>query len=197
MEVDTPFYKGQVTAVCMENPLCDVIMGNVANVTDDVEADELHTHTDQAGQEGHTVVTTAQAKKHEKPQEPFKVISNLGEDITRKKLITLQQQDMSLCKFIKEADGSQRDKKSEEYFTMTDGILYRYCKNFEGREISQVVVPKRLRDKVMTMAHDAVMSGHQGRKKTKDKIWREFWWPGSGVDVTRLCRSCEILENHS
>jgi len=82
MEVVTPFYKGQVTAVCMENPLCDVIMGNVANVTDDVEADELHTHTDQAGQEGHTVVTRAQAKKHEKPQEPFKVISNLGEDIT-------------------------------------------------------------------------------------------------------------------
>jgi len=49
---------------------------------------------------------------------------------------------MSLSKFIKEAERSQRDRKSEEYFTMKDDILYRYCKNFEGREISQVVVPK-------------------------------------------------------
>ena len=41
MEVDTEFYKGQVTAVCMENPLYDVIIGNVANVIDNVLADEL------------------------------------------------------------------------------------------------------------------------------------------------------------
>jgi len=44
---------------------------------------------------------------------------------------------------------------------------------------------------VMTMAHDAVMSGYQGRKKTKDRIWREFSWPGFGADVTRFCRSCD------
>jgi len=40
----------------------DVIIGNATNVIDDVEADELHTHTDQAGQEGHAVITRAQAK---------------------------------------------------------------------------------------------------------------------------------------
>jgi len=141
VEVNTPFNKGQVTAVCMENPLYGVIIGTVANVIDDVEADELRTHTDQAGQEGHAVVTRAQAKKQEKP---LRVTSNLGEDITREKLITLQQQDMSLSKFIKEAEKSQRDRKSEEYFTMKDGILYRYCKNFEGSEISQMVVPVKL-----------------------------------------------------
>jgi len=32
------------------------------------------------------------------------------------------------------------------------------------------VIPKGLRETVMTMAHDAVMSGHQGQKKTKDRI---------------------------
>jgi len=85
----------------MENPLYDVIIGNVANVIDDVEADELHTHTDQSGQEGHAVVTRALAKKQEKPQKPLKVVGNEGEDITQEKLVTLQQQDMSLSKFIK------------------------------------------------------------------------------------------------
>jgi len=46
----------------------------------------------------------------------------------------------------------------------------------------------------MTMAHDAVMSGHRGQKKTKDIIWREFWWPGFGPEVTRFCRSCDISQ---
>ena len=33
IEVDTPFIKGQVRAVCMRNPLYDLIIGNVLNVT--------------------------------------------------------------------------------------------------------------------------------------------------------------------
>jgi len=56
------------------------------------------------------------------------------------------------------------------------------------------VIPKGLREKVMTMAHDARMRGHQGQKKTKDRIWREFWWPGFGAEVTRFCRSCHICQ---
>ena len=80
------------------------------------------------------------------------------------------------------------------YFKMKDAILCRYCRNFEGQEISQVVIPKGLRETVTTMAHDAVMCVHQGQKKTKDRIWREFWWPGFGSDVTRFCRSCDICQ---
>jgi len=44
------------------------------------------------------------------------------------------------------------------------------------------------------MSHDAVMSGHQGQKKTKDRILREFWWPGFGAEVTRFCRSCDVCQ---
>ena len=73
-------------------------------------------------------------------------------------------------------------------------MLYSCCKNFEGREIFQVLIPTGLGEKVMTMAHDAVMSVHQSQKKTKDRIWREFWWPGFGADVTRFCRSCDISQ---
>jgi len=46
----------------------------------------------------------------------------------------------------------------------------RYCKNVDEREISQVVVLKGLREKVLMMAHDAVMSGHQGQKKKKQNL---------------------------
>jgi len=44
------------------------------------------------------------------------------------------------------------------------------------------------------MAHDAVMSGHRAEKKTKDRIWKEFWWPGFAAEVTRCCRSCDICQ---
>jgi len=122
----------------------------------------------------------------------LKVIENFGEDVTRQTLITLQGQDPSLTKFMKETEQNQKNRRSEEYFKMKDGILYRYCRNFEGREISQVVIPNGLTETVMTIAHDAVMSRHQGQKKTKDRIWREFWWPGFGAEVTRFCRSWDI-----
>ena len=32
------------------------------------------------------------------------------------------------------------------------------------------------------------------QRKTKDRIWREFWWPGFGSDVTRFCRSCDVCQ---
>ena len=64
---------------------------------------------------------------------------------------------------MKEAEQNQKTGRAEVYFKMRDGNLYRYCRNFEGREISQIVIPKGLRETVTTMAHDAVMSG-QGLK---------------------------------
>jgi len=44
---------------------------------------------------------------------PLKVIENLGE-----KLVTLQQQDTSLAKFLKEAKQTQSVEKSDVYFKM-------------------------------------------------------------------------------
>jgi len=76
----------------------------------------------------------------------LKVSENLGEDVTREKLIPLQGQDPSLVKFMKEAEQNQKAGRAVVYFKMKDGILYRYCRNFEGHEISQVVIPNGLRD---------------------------------------------------
>ncbi|XP_068227703.1 uncharacterized protein [Palaemon carinicauda] len=36
--------------------------------------------------------------------------------------------------------------------------------------------------------------GHLCAKKTKEKILREFYWPGMGADITRFCRSCDICQ---
>jgi len=126
IEIETPYYTGKVKAVCMDNPLYDVIIGNVPGVSDE----------DNTRLEAQVVVTRAQAKQQVKPIKPLKVIENLGEDVTREKLIVLQGQDPSLAKFMKEAEQNQKAGRAEVYFKMKDGILYRYCRNFERREIS-------------------------------------------------------------
>jgi len=46
----------------------------------------------------------------------------------------------------------------------------------------------------MKLAHDSIMSGHQGVKKTTEKVTVHFFWPGVHGDVTRYCRSCDICQ---
>jgi len=64
----------------MDNPLYDVIIGNVPSVSDE----------DNTQLEAPAVVIRAQAKQQVKPIKPLKIIENLGEDVTREKLIALQ-----------------------------------------------------------------------------------------------------------
>jgi len=61
----------------MENPLYDVIIANVPGVSD--ESNDM--------MEVRAVVTRVQAKQQAKPTKPLKVIENLGDDVTREKLI--------------------------------------------------------------------------------------------------------------
>jgi len=44
------------------------------------------------------------------------------------------------------------------------------------------------------MAHDAVMSGHQGQNKTNNRISKEFLCPGFSADVKRYCTSCDVCQ---
>jgi len=149
--IEMPYYTGKVTAVCMENLLYGVNIGNVPGVSAE----------DNNRLEAQAVVTRAQAEQKIKPTKPLKVIENLGDDVMRENLITLQGQYPSLAKFVKEAEQSRNFGRLEVYFKMKDALLYMFYRNFEGHEISQVVIPKGLREKVMMMASDVVMSGQQ------------------------------------
>lgn len=47
---------------------------------------------------------------------------------------------------------------------------------------------------MLKLAHDSLMGGHLGIRKTMDRVLSEFYWPGVGMDVTRYCRSCDICQ---
>ena len=46
----------------------------------------------------------------------------------------------------------------------------------------------------MTLAHESLMAGHLGIRKTIDRVVAEFFWPGVCGDVTRFCKSCDICQ---
>ena len=64
----------------------------------------------------------------------------------------------------------------------------------EGKTLCQVMVPQPLRQQVMHIAHSSTMGGHEGVKKTTDKIKSSFYWLGIHGDITRFCRSCDICQ---
>ena len=48
----------------------------------------------------------------------------------------------------------------------------------------------------MRLAHETLMSGHLGIKKTLDRVVSEFvfFWSGVCGDVARFCKSCDICQ---
>lgn len=54
----------------------------------------------------------------------------------------------------------------------------------------QVVLPKCLVSKVLTMLHNMVTGGHLGVQKLQGKVKDRYYWPGWFADVRRWCREC-------
>ena len=73
-------------------------------------------------------------------------------------------------------------------YEMIDGILNFENPAFPGRQC--VVVPKCLREAILTEAHASCFGGHFSERKVLDKLRRFVWWKGLRGDVKRFCRSC-------
>jgi len=193
--VDTPFYRGPVKAVCMRAPLYDIIIGNIEGAKDQ-PSEKIETQEEPSEEQVQAVVTRHQAKIQQTKQKSLKVMTEIDSIITREELIKRQKDDVSmqsLWKKVNDPAVSDNNQRTDR-FEVKRNLLYRICKANNGQEITQLVVPCDLRPRVMQLAHDAIMSGHQGVKKTHDRVWVNFWWPGLAGDVTRFCRSCDICQ---
>ena len=58
----------------------------------------------------------------------------------------------------------------------------------------QLVIPESFREKVFRLAHETLISGHLGIKKTMDRVLTEFFRPGVCGDVSRFCKSFDICQ---
>ena len=80
-----------------------------------------------------------------------------------------------------------------EQLVVRDGILYRLFEDPVGREDRlQLVVPRLLRDEILTDLHEGELGGHLGIEKTLARLKERFYWPGHHQDVQNWCGKCEV-----
>src|SRR6266568_2251767 len=205
--VDTPFYTRSVRAVCMKEPLYDLIIGSIPGVKNEctVNNTEVFTKSKEEIFEGKTEVDTtaavqtrAQVEKDKIGLKPLKVLP-ADEIISRDKLLDEQLKDISLEKFWNMSKTGEiiTGRHSTVSCIVKKDLLYRKYespKHKRGEVFSQVMVPTSLRKTVMKLAHSSVMGGHLGTRKTYDRIFSHFFWSGLTSDVRRFCQSCDICQ---
>lgn len=221
--VDTSFFKGCIKAMCVDSPTQDLVIGNLPGVKSCVDkeltADEnkaepkvhtgkssseyVDTHSQSSDLERVQVVaaveTRAAKKKGKEKGQGLKTTLHVGKDVSIEDLCQMQRADKTLnsCRALKAKGKFEGTGKIQLQFYEHDNVLHRkvwgYRKGLDS-EVDQVLVPKILRVDVMRLAHESVMAGHLGSKKTLERILSSFYWPGIGADVKRFCRSCDICQ---
>lgn len=196
VEVDSPYYSGTVVAWCFENPSYDLILGNIEGVR---RADDPDTSWILANGSTTAVQTRSQSKKQSQSYKPLRVPSALA-DVSPEEFIKEQQTDTTLDKFRtlakKQPVKTYSDGGSTKIYERNN-LLYREFSSLKvsnGKLFHQLIVPKKYRHFVMKLAHETLMAGHLGVKKTIDRVTSEFYWPGVQADIRRFISSCDICQ---
>lgn len=186
--LNSPFVCGKVEAAVMDGLSYDVIIGNtVTFFTGEHVSVPVYAKKDLV-----SVLTRAQARAEQETEGPVPVVRSCGLDITPAQLKEFQASDSTLARARAAAELQTpiRTGKNVVSFTYSKGVLRRVYTDQRG-EHRQVCVPQALRQEVMRIAHDTPMGGHLGAKKTRERIWAEFYWPGMCCEIRRYCQSCD------
>lgn len=105
----------------------------------------------------------------------------------RETIRNLQRQDL-FCKQVIRRLHEEEEDVIQQYFLDKDEILYKID---PMDKTDKLVVPNKLREKVLTDFHESPMAGHQGQQKTKMFIQTRFYWPGMKTDIIKFCTECE------
>ena len=187
VSIDTPYYKGEVLALCVEKPLVGLIIGNIPGARE-------RNNPDINWVPALAVQTRAQAKR-EGVTSKLKTPSIIDRTITPAQVSKAQKDDVSLTTTRSRCEANETIGKAT--FLKKNDLLYRKFSspNVEhGRTFTQLIVPQQYRTLVMKLAHESVMAGHLAIKRTMQKVLSEFYWPGINSDIKRFCQSCDICQ---
>ena len=160
ISVECPFFNGITEALCMEDTLYDLVIGNI-------DRSKLPDMSHFAA----SVVTRSQAKQDERVYKKLKVPDQIISS-DRKGINSDQAPDPKLSNIRKRVElgnvtVSRGIHQVETKFLMKKGLIYRQF-TLCGKTTSQPVVPSSLTNKVMTLAHVSLMAGHLGIPKTNN-----------------------------
>ena len=186
INIECPFFRGSTDALCIEDPLHDLVIGNIEGSK---FPDMTHFSSG--------VVNKKRSKKSRKDRK-FKVADKFIRQ-NRQELVLKQASDIKLEEIRRRVEsGSVTKSRSfssgETKFIRRNGLIYRHFKKNANVSL-QLVVPSSLTHSVMNLAHESrKVVNHRGRKETISKVLDEFYWPGVCREVTQFCRSCAICQ---
>jgi hypothetical protein len=188
VEVDCSFVKGRVELVVLDDGP-DIILGNWVTF-ENGEGSPVTVDGHECAMTA-VVQTRAQVAAEKRAEVPLKVVKQSQLEVTTPELIAMQEVDETLAKARRLAQSGESvvSGRAEVKFQRKKGLLYR-VHDKGGNQATQLVVPKPLREGVLKLGHDTPMAGHLGSKRTRERIWGTFYWPGIGGDVRRYCASC-------
>ena len=192
IDLNCVFMCGRVEAVCLPNLPFDVLVGNVDGAA-------CACVDGQSSNFSGLVQTRAQSARDDQLKDSHvskRDVQINMDNISTNDMKRLQESDPNLRKFfLKAADISNNYPR----FIIRNDVLVRLanrskrCKDI----LEQIVLPSCLVDKVLCLAHNTVMSGHLGTRKTQLRVLNHFYWPGVYSDVSRFCRSCSVCQRSS
>ena len=84
---------------------------------------------------------------------------------------------------------------SWELLVIKNGMLMRKFIKRDGTSDSlQLIVPRKLQREVLWNAHDGLLGGHLGQKKTREKALKKFYWRGIREDCNNWVNTCDVCE---
>ena len=170
--VNTPYFVGKAEAWCMENPMYDLIIGNVRGARDPNNLDDKW--------KVNAVQTRQQVKNKQRPYPPLKVPEAV-KDINPDDIKSEQQREITLKKIRMLAqEGKSLTGKGDAIvaYVEKNGLLYRKFQSQKvqnGKEFTQLVVPMRYRNVVLKMAHESILARHMSTARTISRVLSEFF----------------------
>ncbi|XP_062609261.1 uncharacterized protein LOC134271008 [Saccostrea cucullata] len=190
--IDSPYVTGECEVWCMENPVFDLIIGEVHDARKPHDPDpEWRPKTVLA------VETRRQAREKKKPYPALRVPDIVKDDIKPEDIQREQQADPSIETSRRNAKEGLISRNGKVGWLEKRGLLYREYQASEkegGKAFSQLIVPSKFRTIVMKLAHESVMSGHLATGRTISRILSEFFWPGMQSEIKRFYQSCDTCQ---
>ena len=188
VDIDCPFFTGKTEALCMDDTLYDLVIGNIdgSKLPDMSHFSAVAISRAQANQEKAYWKLNVPEQIISKDKEAFKQAQD-----SDPKLNGIRQRVESCCVTV-----SSGLNRGETKFVLKKDLMERQFT--KGNKLTlQLVIPESFREKVLRLAHESLMSGHLGNQKTMDRVLTEFFWPGVCGDVSRFCKSCDLSKDYS
>ena len=120
----------------------------------------------------------------------FQSMPSSGDEIASRSTWLKSQSQDDYCLTVSRSlqDGSVSDS---QFVSDDDKLLYH--REFHSGTL-QLVVPLVLQDKVLTLCHSLPTAAHSGVRRTSDRVFQSFFWPGWKRSVAQFVQSCELCQ---